>query len=69
MVELIKQNFIENKKIYQNVETKLRKRIETNIPINHVGSTAIPNIEYGKNIAKNLNELGNLTFRRFGISK
>lgn len=55
MVELIKQNFIENKKIYQNVETKLRKRIETNIPINHVGSTAIPNIEYGKKYYRYIN--------------
>ncbi len=65
MVELIKQNFIENKKIYQNVETKLRKRIETNIPINHVGSTAIPNIEYGKNIIDILiGAVNNLQFEK-----
>lgn len=49
MVELVRQNFKENKKIYKSVEKDLRKRLEKSIPIDQVGSTAIPNM-YGKNI-------------------
>ena len=49
MVELIKQDFDKNKKIYQNIEKELRTKISINVPITHVGSTAIPNM-YGKNI-------------------
>lgn len=49
MVELIKQDFDKNKKIYQNIERELRTKIPINVPITHVGSTAIPNM-YGKNI-------------------
>ncbi len=49
MVELIKQDLNNNKKIYQNIEKKLRTKIPRNVPITHVGSTAIPNM-YGKNI-------------------
>ncbi len=50
MVLLVKQDYNENKKIYENVENELRKKISADIPITHVGSTAIPNILYGKNI-------------------
>ena len=49
MVELIKQDFDKKKKIYQNIERELRTKIPINVPITHVGSTAIPNM-YGKNI-------------------
>ena len=49
MVELEKQDFIKNKELYKSIENKLRKDIDINIPIDHVGSTAIPNM-YGKNI-------------------
>lgn len=49
MVELIKQDFDKNKTIYQNIERELRTKIPINVPITHVGSTAIPNM-YGKNI-------------------
>lgn len=50
MVELHKQNYEKNVAFYKTIETKLRKRIMEEIPIDHVGSTAIPFIEYGKNI-------------------
>ena len=50
MVELVKQNFEENKKYYRTIENKLRDNIDKSIPIEHVGSTAIPEIEFGKNI-------------------
>lgn len=49
MVELVKQNFEENKKLYINVEEKLRQKLDKIIPIEQVGSTVIPNM-YGKNI-------------------
>lgn len=49
MVELVKQNYEENKKIYINTLEKLRQKLDNNIPIEQVGSTAIPNM-YGKNI-------------------
>lgn len=49
MVELIKQNLKENKKVYKKIEKDLRKNIPLYVPIEHVGSTAIPNM-YGKNI-------------------
>jgi GrpB-like predicted nucleotidyltransferase (UPF0157 family) len=49
MVELEKQDFKKNKELYKRIENKLRKDIDINIPIDHVGSTAIPNM-YGKNI-------------------
>lgn len=48
MVELVKQNFKQNKKKYLEVESKLKNNI-SNVTITHVGSTAIPNM-YGKNI-------------------
>lgn len=50
MVSLVKQDYNENKKIYEKVETALRNELDWDIPINHVGSTAIPSIKYGKNI-------------------
>lgn len=49
MVELERQNIKENTKIYNNVCKSIRKALGANVLINHVGSTAIPNM-YGKNI-------------------
>ena len=49
MVELVKQDFKENKKLYTKIENELRQELGLSIPIDHVGSTAIPNM-YGKNI-------------------
>lgn len=49
MVKLEKQNFKENKKFYNKIEKELRKNLKIDIPINQVGSTAIPDM-YGKNI-------------------
>ena len=49
MVELEKQNFEYNKKLYKKIENELRKKLDKSIPIEQVGSTAIPNM-YGKNI-------------------
>lgn len=49
MVDLVRQNLRENKKIYRRLEKQLRKDLTSNIQIEHVGSTAIPNM-YGKNI-------------------
>ena len=49
MVNVVKQNFKKNKILYNKTKQKLKKQIGHNIEINHVGSTAIPNM-YGKNI-------------------
>ena len=49
MVSLKKQNYIENKKIFNCIEKELRKYLDNTIKIEHVGSTAIKNM-YGKNI-------------------
>lgn len=49
MVELVRQNYSANKKLYKRVYDKLLVEFGKNVPINHVGSTAIPNM-YGKNI-------------------
>lgn len=49
MVELVEQNFTENKEKYNNVEKVLKTALGTQVPIDHVGSTAIPNM-VGKNI-------------------
>lgn len=49
MVELENQNYIENKMIYKSIERKLKKVLGKKVIINHVGSTAIPNM-VGKNI-------------------
>lgn len=68
MVELERQNKKINTKIYNKVLKNLRKVIDKEVPINHVGSTAIPNM-CGKNIidilvgAKNETELEGLTIK------
>ena len=49
MVELHRQNYSENKKLYNRIENTLKEKLGDNIPINHVGSTAIKNM-WGKNI-------------------
>ncbi len=49
MVELIKQDFAKNRDLYKVVEKNLREYLDSSILIDHVGSTAIPNM-YGKNI-------------------
>ena len=49
MVEIVKQNFEDNKKIYEKIEKRLRNKINSDVPIDQVGSTAVPNM-YGKNI-------------------
>ena len=66
MIELVKQNFEKNKKLYSNIEKELKINLGDNRPITHVGSTAIPNM-YGKNIidiligALNFDELEEIT--------
>lgn len=49
MVELERQNKKINTKIYNKVVKELKRVIGKKVPIDHVGSTAIPNM-YGKNI-------------------
>ena len=49
MVKLEKQNFRKNKSIFKSIKKQLEKELKDKIPIEHVGSTAIPNM-YGKNI-------------------
>ncbi len=49
MVELVSQNKKINNKLYNNAVRQIKKKIGNNYPINHVGSTALPNM-YGKNI-------------------
>ena len=49
MVTLEKQDFQENKRLYDEVEKKLRMKLGQEIPITLVGSTAIPDM-CGKNI-------------------
>ena len=62
MVEPKIQNFKKNKNIYKNIERQLKQILTPTTPINHVGSTAIPDM-CGKNIidilvgAKNNSEL------------
>ena len=68
MVELQRQNKKVNTQIYNKVFKQLRKVINREVPIDHVGSTAIPNM-YGKNIidiligARNETELEELTIK------
>lgn len=51
MVELVRQNLKENRKIYKDIVKLLREKINKNVKIDHVGSTAIPKPNmYGKNI-------------------
>lgn len=47
MVELIRQNYKNNKKIYDKVKKQLQEDLDSNVSIDHVGSTAILNM-YGK---------------------
>ena len=49
MVEIVKQNYRKNKEIFKSIKEKLQKDLDKSIKIEHVGSTAIPNM-YGKNI-------------------
>ena len=49
MIELKKQNYNKNKQLYKKIEKQLNLYLNENIPIAHVGSTAIKNM-YGKNI-------------------
>lgn len=49
MVELVRQNKKVNTKLYNETLKKLRKVLGKEVPIDHVGSTSIPNM-YGKNI-------------------
>lgn len=49
MIKLIKQDFKKNSEMFEKIKLELRKYIKSSIPIDHVGSTAIPNL-YGKNI-------------------
>ena len=49
MVELVKQDFEKNKVHYKMVETELRSEFFDMVDIDHVGSTAIPEM-CGKNI-------------------
>lgn len=66
MVVLKRQNKQENTKIYNGILKKLRDELGNKVLIDHVGSTAIPNM-YGKNIidiligAKDENEIEELT--------
>lgn len=50
MVEIVKQNYEGNKLIYENIVKSLREVLPKEISIDWAGSTAIPSIEYGKNI-------------------
>lgn len=49
MIELIKQDYEKNKQSYFLIESKLKAVLPSHAPIDHVGSTAIPDI-CGKNI-------------------
>ncbi|MBE5736094.1 MAG: GrpB family protein [Clostridiales bacterium] len=49
MVELHLQDFEYNKKLFNQEKAKLQKFLPSQTPIDHVGSTAIPNM-VGKNI-------------------
>lgn len=49
MVTLVYQDYEFNKKRYKKEETTIKKHLDEAVVIDHVGSTAIPNI-YGKNI-------------------
>lgn len=49
MIELVRQNYKQNKKIFNNVKKQLQKELDLSILIDHVGSTALKNM-YGKNI-------------------
>ena len=50
MVKLEEQNYNQNLRLYNEIKEQLKKQINKNIEIIHVGSTSIPSIKYGKNI-------------------
>ena len=50
MVILEKQNYNQNLRAYNEIKNQLKKQINKEIEIFHVGSTSIPSIKYGKNI-------------------
>ena len=50
MVILEKQNYNQNLRAYNEIKNQLKKQINKEIEISHVGSTSIPSIKYGKNI-------------------
>ncbi len=60
MVELVKQNFKVNKQRFKKTKNLLLKNIDIDVEIEHVGSTAIPNM-YGKNILDILIGVNNQT--------
>ena len=49
MVEIVKQDFKMNKEMFESVKEQLQKKLGEKVVIEHVGSTAIPNM-YGKGI-------------------
>lgn len=49
MIEIVKQDFKENKRRYNKLVEKLKIKLPNEVQITHIGSTAIPNM-YGKNI-------------------
>ena len=49
MIEIVKQDFEENKRRYNKLVEKLKIKLPNEVQITHIGSTAIPNM-YGKNI-------------------
>ncbi len=49
MVEIVKQDFENNKALFLKEKSKLLRNLGENVEIYHVGSTAIPEM-YGKNI-------------------
>lgn len=68
MVNIVRQNYVKNKKKFYEIECQLKKQLGCNVDINHVGSTAIPKMS-GKNIidiligAKNEQEFEELKFK------
>ena len=50
MVKLEKQNYNQNLRAYNAIKEQLKKQINKEIELSHVGSTSIPTIKYGKNI-------------------
>ena len=50
MVILEKQNYNQNLRLYNEIKEQLKKQINKEIEITHVGSTSIQSIKYGKNI-------------------
>lgn len=61
MIKIIRQNYKENKVIYNKIKNELVRKIGKTNTIDHIGSTAIPDM-FGKNIidiligAKDINE-------------